>query len=911
MAPAGRWFIATRANMSTRAGSPAIPNARAGRDGARSRSPNELTLAEAERIAKLGSWQWDLETGEMRWSEQLFAVFGLSLDAAPRYETFRERVHPDDIARVEDELRSNLAGRLTETRCDHRVRLPDGTVKMIEGRGHIIRDANGRAIRVVGTCLDVTEAWTAHEALRASEERFRSLIKATAAVQWRTDAAGEQTEATATWYEFTGMSAAEMAAPNAWEAALHPDDRARAAATWRRATESGLDFYCEYRLRRNDGVWRNMIARGVPVRNGDGSVREWIGTCVDVTELKAADQAMRFQAQVLDTIGESIIATDPAGKIIYLNRFAETQFGWSAREAIGADVVEITVPDTSREQAAEIMDALRRGEPWRGEFTARRRDGMTFPARASNTPLYNDAGELVALVGVARDMTEYEESQRALRESEERYRSMVDQAAVGVCEITFDDRFERVNPRLCELFGYPADELLQLRFSDITHPADLALSVQLVGELVREQRDSFAIDKRYVRKDGSVMWAFSTVSLIRDENGKPHSLIAVVEDITARKAAEEKLRFQAHMLDSAGEAIVATDPDGVAIYINEHAELLYGWPKEEALGRNIVDLLLPPEIAARARAQDIMAQLRAGAHANGEYFLQRRDGSVVRASISISLVRDGEGQVQAIIGICRDVTEINRAREDLIQSQERLRALTGRLESSREAERTRIARAIHDELGQLLTGLKMDLRWVEDWLEKSDDVRLRPFLDRIVGSNELTDAIIKAVQGIAAELRPGVLDTLGLRSALEFEARRFQERTGTMCVIKPATGEMPPLDPDVTTALFRIFQECLTNIARHAGATRVEVMLELLGDEVHLCVSDNGRGMADIERASFESLGLLGIRERVNLLGGTVSFRSSEKSGTTISLRVPVSAHPQSQVANAENTNRGSRPDKS
>jgi signal transduction histidine kinase len=232
------------------------------------------------------------------------------------------------------------------------------------------------------------------------------------------------------------------------------------------------------------------------------------------------------------------------------------------------------------------------------------------------------------------------------------------------------------------------------------------------------------------------------------------------------------------------------------------------------------------------------------------------------------------------------VTEINRAREQLVHSEGRLRGLTARLESSREEERTRIARAVHDELGQLLTGLKMDLRWVEHWLEKSDDVRLRPFLDRIVGSTELTDAMIKAVQGIAADLRPGILDALGLASALDFEARRFQERTGTPCLVQHPE-EMPALSADVTTSLFRIFQECLTNVARHSAATEVEVKLEPDADEIILCVADNGRGMHDIERVAVESLGLLGITERVKLLGGNVSFSSLEERGTTVVVRLP------------------------
>ncbi|HSH38321.1 MAG TPA: PAS domain S-box protein [Chthoniobacterales bacterium] len=839
-----------------------------------------LSLGEAQRIAKLGSWEWNPETGEMRWSEQLFAIFEVPADVAPSFEVFRERVHPDDLPRVEEELRATLASGRTETGCDHRLLLPDGTVKMIEGRGRVVRDADGRLLRLIGTCLDITEAWIANEALRASEERFRSLVAVTAAVVWHTDALGREKEPTLK-SNFTGIAVEEFTKPDGWIAAIHPDDRARAATAWRKAADGGVSYSCEYRLRRRDGAWRDMIARGVPVRNSDGTIREWIGTCVDVTELKATQEAVRFQAQLLDTTRESIIATDPAGKIIYLNRFAATQFRVDAEEAIGADIMDVTVPNTSREQAEEIMETLRRGETWSGEFIAGRRDGSKFPIHASNTPVYNESGELIAIVGVARDMSEYHESQRALRESEERYRATFDQAAVGVCQIRFDGSFTRVNSRLCELFGYTADELLHLKFSDITHPADLAHSLQLVGELSQEQRDSFAIDKRYVRKDGSVIWAFSTVSLMRDEDGKPQVFIAVVEDITVRKEAEEKLRFQAQMLDSVGEAVIATAPDASVIYMNRYAESLYGWSKEEAIGQNIVRLLMP-EGPGRATAEEHLKSLRTGTKAGGEYVLRRRDGTTFHAVASATPMLSADGTVEAIIGVSNDVSEARRVGDRLLRSERQLRALTGRVQKSIEEERSRISREIHDELGQLLTGLKMDLRWVKNRLETAGDASLQPIVDRIVAGSELTDGVIRAVQSIAADLRPGVLDKLGLASALEFEARRFQERTGIACTVQhPA--KMSPLSPDVTTALFRIAQESLTNAARHSGATLVEVLLEGIGDDgVHLRVTDNGRGMKEDDPVGEKALGLLGIRERVNLLEGKVSLGSSGGQGMTV-----------------------------
>jgi PAS domain S-box-containing protein len=452
--------------------------------------------------------------------------------------------------------------------------------------------------------------------------------------------------------------------------------------------------------------------------------------------------------------------------------------------------------------------------------------------------------------------------------------------------MTFEGVFTRVNPRLAEFFGRSPEEVRAHKFADLTHPDDIAASVALVGELKAGERESFALDKRYIHKSGKVLWAHSTVSLVRDPaDGKPSRLIAIVEDISERRAAEERLRFQADMLDSVGEAVIATKPDGTLVYLNRYAESLYGWDKEEALGRNIVDLLVP-EGAPHSRSQDAMTRLRGGERSSGEHLLRRRDGSTFHASSSATPLRNEQGEVEAIIGVSNDITERKRVQNQLAESEAQLRALTARLQRLREEERTRIAREIHDELGQMLTGLKMDLRWVEQRLETIADEALQPVAERIVASTELTDAVIRTVQAIAAELRPSVLDTLGLAPALEFEARRFQNRTGITCVVERPT-EMQPLSADVNTALFRIYQECLTNVARHARASRVDVVLQARDGSVRLMVRDNGVGKPDLERAAAGSLGILGIRERVGLLNGEVSFSSQEGRGTTVDVRLP------------------------
>ncbi len=218
--------------------------------------------------------------------------------------------------------------------------------------------------------------------------------------------------------------------------------------------------------------------------------------------------------------------------------------------------------------------------------------------------------------------------------------------------------------------------------------------------------------------------------------------------------------------------------------------------------------------------------------------------------------------------------------------EDQLRALSAHVESVREEERAGIAREIHDTLGQALTALKMDIAWVARRVTEDNPAR-DAILDKLHAMSRATDEVLDEVRRISAELRPGVLDDLGILAAIEWQGQRFEERTGTSCVVRSnLDGER--LDRELSTAVFRIFQEALTNVARHAEATRVDVRIERSDGALCLEVRDDGKGIGPEDEHRATSLGLLGIRERARRLGGTATVRPAEGKGTVLSLALPL-----------------------
>jgi len=275
-----------------------------------------------------------------------------------------------------------------------------------------------------------------------------------------------------------------------------------------------------------------------------------------------------------------------------------------------------------------------------------------------------------------------------------------------------------------------------------------------------------------------------------------------------------------------------------------------------------------------------------------EYRFCCKDGSYVDVYDQGFVIHNAEGKPVRMVGGMMAVPARKCAEQQLDLSRRQMRALSARQDTLREEERTRIAREIHDQLGQMLTGLKMDLHWVAKKIRErnGDQPELHDLGDKLADATDLADQTIELVQSISADLRPSVLDHLGLATAVKFETERFHKRAGIQITLH-SIEEVPELKPEVAGAMFRIFQEALTNVARHSGATAVDIRLSQKDDHLILQVKDNGKGISPEALANPRSLGLLGMKERASLLGGEVAFDSTPGRGTVMMLRVPRAAN--------------------
>jgi PAS domain S-box-containing protein len=569
---------------------------------------------------------------------------------------------------------------------------------------------------------------------------------------------------------------------------------------------------------------------------------------------------------------------DLTGRYVYTSEAVERLVGARPGELLGKSDDDILPPQTAVQLKEHDTRALAEDAGVLVTETLGDPQGNPRHYLVSKFPIRGPDGEVSLIGGMAFEITDRLRSEQALQSSEERFTRFM-RHLPGLAWIKDSaGRYVYANDHTLarwRAIGVPG--ALGLADDDFIPPA-IAAQVREEDRRVLTTRTAAQSVHGFEEPDGSRTYWLVTKFPIAGHHGDPPLVGGVAIDITEQARAERVLREQAELLDLATDAILILDPSGKITYWNRGAERLYGWGRGEALGQNVRTLLrteFPQPLP------EIMAEVLRSGHWEGELTHTRRDGLPVVVSSHWNPRLDGNDKLAEILEISTDVT----ARKQATEMREQF---VGRLIAAQEEERGRAARELHDGVAQTLTALHL----------RAEALAARAALpevrDELADLKRLAQGAAEEVRFLARGLRPPVLDEFGLLPALTRYAEDFTRTHGIAAEVVASGRTDGRLPPAVETALYRITQEALANVARHSGATAVSIVLLHEPSFVQLLVEDNGAGWAAPPDAAdpYFHLGLAGMRERAALLGGTVSVESSADAGVAVSARVPLPERP-------------------
>jgi PAS domain S-box-containing protein len=486
---------------------------------------------------------------------------------------------------------------------------------------------------------------------------------------------------------------------------------------------------------------------------------------------------------------------------------------------------------------------------------------------------------------------ERKRAETLLRESEQRYREIFDNSldALFLLEVTEEGHFRNieVNPALQRSVGMDRAELIGKTIEETVPPQVAAAAIAKFQHCLES---GSPIDEEIQLELPIGQRTFhSTLIPVRGAYGRIQRIVGIFRDITERKHAERVLHareqeFRA-LVENSPDVIARFDPQCRFLYANPAAQNMVGRPLAYLLGKNSSEAS-PRSKAARSFQVKLQHIVRTGEASEEEFALDAPLAQGAEAACyQVRLVpeRDRHGRLVSILAVGRNISAIRAAERRLKDSHAQLRQLSSHRETAREEERKRIAREIHDELGQQLTALRMGISLLR--LQFGSDHPL--LVERVQALMARVDETIQVVRNVATSLRPSALD-MGLTSALEWLVSEFSQTSGIHCRLKAPPTRLG-LDDERATAAFRVIQESLTNVARHAQASRVDILLEQSRRHIRVEVRDNGKGF-DQQRTRKGSLGLIGMRERGHMLGGAVIIDSTLGQGTRVQIHIPLQA---------------------
>ncbi|MEJ2192639.1 MAG: PAS domain S-box protein, partial [Nitrospirota bacterium] len=765
----------------------------------------------------------------------------------------------------------------------------------------------------ISIIANVTRSRLTEEELKGKEETLHAVVQALREGIAFSDGEGRFHVYNRSMERLTGYTREEANATGDFNVLLYPDPEVRRAAAERleQLKSFGDTIETEALIRAKDGSERHVAVITALVPYKDRTM--YLSAFHDLTRKRKAEQERERFVGLLEETADFVGISSPEGGLLYMNRALRNLLDIPPE----ADISALEVPQGLTEESARrimregIPTALQEGR-WRGEAHLAGRDGGEIPVSLLIVSHRAPDGSVTYISGVARDISELKQVEDTLRVAESAIASSINAIALG----DLDGTLTFVNDSFLSLLGYAnKEEVLGRSYMDF------AVQKENAGRLLEVVRaeGGWIGEGKAVASDGRHRDIQISASLVRNAEGNPLCLMASFIDISGQKRTLQELRSSEEKLlsltENSPDFILYLDRDGTILHINRAHE---GRSTEEILGTYVHEYVLPEDRETLRRHMQtalrtdrtMMFEMRAvgpreyplwyecnlgpvrlhgevtGAVLISRDITERKNAedalAMYREQLEDMVVKRTEELASAVELLREEVAERKSVEEALKASRRELRALFANLQEVREDERRRIASEVHDEMGQILTALKLDLAYLGKKVCPDEAAA-----EKLRSMSAHVDSVISAVQRITMELRPTVLDVLGLVAALEWQVREFESWSGITCATDLAM-EDADIEESMATGLFRIAQEALTNVARHAEATKVTILLKREQNRILMVIEDNGRGIPEDKLDGPASLGISGIRERVRYMEGTLQVAGRSGQGTTLRVSLPL-----------------------
>ncbi len=746
-----------------------------------------------------------------------------------------------------------------------------------------VKDENGKVVGILGIFRDITERKKAEELARASEERYRSYIDLAGQLGWTTNAYGEVEEDVPAWRRFTGQSYEEVKGWG-WTKALHPDDLEHITQTWEKAVAAKSAYEVEYRIRRHDGIYRHFLIRGIPVLKENGSIREWVGTCIDITERRKAGQSLKESEEkyrgLVELAPDGIVAVNAEGVVTSANRSFLTLVGYDSEEGIVGkpftELMTMRMEDIPRFQGM-FMSLMKGESPAPSEFLYVRRDGTSRWAEVHPGLLIKD-GNPVGAQAIMRDVTERKNAEKLIQDNQQKFEQLFMSSPEAAAYVDPNERVLNVNPRFTELFGYSFDEIKGKFLDDFVVPEDRRKEALMLAQKGRKRYVYYETVRK--NKEGSLIpVTLSSAPIVLQ--GQHIGNVVLYKDITERKALEDALRDAKQkwtsLTENTDDIVMIVDSEGIIQYINR---TIPPYTPEGTIGKTVY------EYVPREQHDTLRSSLKKAFEMGVplSYVVSSNIPKIgtVWFETKIVPVKDDEKTVSAIL-MSIDITELKN-------TEERLKETNMKLVVTNEKLRVVGGLTRHDVRNKLsaMTGNAYLLRQ-----KLVGDAKALEQLKDMEAAVRLVEKIFEFA-GIYEKLGTEQLVNIDVGKVVDEAALLFSDLKGVKIV-----NECRGLTVLADSLLKQLFYNLIDNSLKYGGKTgQIRVYYkERSADHLELVYEDDGVGIPSDMRSNLfnegftsgkgTGYGLFMIRRICEVYGWTIEETGKQGKGVQFTMSIP------------------------